>query len=458
MKKFLITLSGFIALLGMFTMSAQVVGSDSDQVPRMESRTESRTEPRMEWFGAAKLGIFIHWGIYAVDGIDESWSFFNEYISYDDYMKQLDGFTASKYDPVKWAKLIKQSGANYAVLTSKHHDGVALWPTKQSDLNVIEKTSAGRDLIAPYVKALRKEGLHVGLYFSQLDWSHPDYPHFTKSEKRYVKDSVRWDRFLSFNKAQLKEVVTEYKPELLWFDGDWDYNAEQWRAKELSQSVREWNPGIILNSRINGFGDYATPEQGLPISRPDEKYWELCMTMNDSWGFQHNDKNYKTPYQVIRIFVDCISMGGNLLLDIGPKADGTIPEEQVTILKELGRWTNKHQEAIYSTSAGIPPGHFYGPTTLSNDKQILYLFLPHKPNGPIVLKGIKNKINRIWVVGNGTKLSSQILMKQYWSPVPGILYIDVPELVLDEEVTVLAVLLNGPIELYRKDGEVIESN
>ena len=147
--------------------------------------TEEQKAKRMDWFEDAKLGIFIHWGIYAVNGIDESWSFYNDYIPYQEYMKQLDGFTASNYDPDYWAKLIKESGAKYAVLTSKHHDGVALWDTKQNDLSVVKKTPAKRNLIKPFVNALRKNKLKVGLYYSHLDWSHPDYPHFTKMKKRY---------------------------------------------------------------------------------------------------------------------------------------------------------------------------------------------------------------------------------------------------------------------------------
>jgi alpha-L-fucosidase len=411
--------------------------------------TAEEKNKRMQWFQDAKLGIFIHWGIYAVDGIDESWSFFNGYISYKDYMKQLKGFTASKYRPEEWAKLIKESGAKYAVLTSKHHDGVALWDTKYNDLNVVDKTPAGRDLIKPYCEALRKNDLKVGLYFSHLDWSHPDYPHFTREEKRYKDEPARWERFLKFQRGQIEEIAKKYKPDLLWFDGDWDYSAEKWKAKELREKIFQWLPNTIVNSRINGYGDYATPEQGLPVIKPEGEWWELCMTMNDSWGFQHNDKNYKTPNQIIRIFVDCISLGGNLLLDIGPEADGTIPPEQVNILKELGRWTKKHADAVYGTTAGIPYGHFYGPTALSKDKQLLYLFLDYKPKGPVIIKGLKNQINRIWVLGNGTKLSWDVKMKQYWSAVPGIVYIDVPEQVLDEQVTVLAVLLRGPVDLYR---------
>jgi len=415
-------------------------------------------EKQMQWFEDAKLGIFIHWGIYSVNGIDESWSFFNDYISYDDYMKQLNGFTASKYDPAAWAKLIAESGAKYSVVTTKHHDGVALWDTKCNDLSVVKKSPAKKDLIAPFVKELRKNDVHVGLYYSLLDWSHPDYPNKTRNVKRYTDDPERWKRFVDFDFCQLEELSKQFKPDLFWFDGDWEQSAEKWKAKELAESLRSWNKNVILNSRIQGYGDYATPEQGLPITRPDNRYWELCMTMNDSWGYQHNDHNYKTPNQVIRMLVDCVNKGGNLLLDIGPKPDGTIPEEQVEILKELGRWTNKHSEAIYGTRAGIPFEHYYGPTALNKKGDILYLFVPHKPNGPLMLKGIKNNINRMWVVGNGTKLNWDVKMKQYWSAVPGIVYIDVPEKVLDEQVTVIAVLLDGKVDLYREKGQVIESN
>jgi alpha-L-fucosidase len=397
---------------------------------------------RMQWFKEAKLGIFIHWGIYAVNGIDESWSFFNGYLSHDDYMKQLDGFTAKKYDPEYWADLIKQSGAQYAVLTSKHHDGVALWPTKCNDLHL------KKDYIKPLMKALRRNGIKAGLYFSLLDWSHPDYPNFTKTEKRYEDDSLRWKNFVNFNFCQINEIIEHYNPDLWWFDGDWEQSAEKWNAPQIRENILSANPKAIINSRLRAYGDYSTPEQGLPISKPEAEYWELCMTMNDSWGYQHNDKNYKSPNQVIRIFVDCISMGGNLLLDIGPKADGTIPDEQVKLLKELGRWTNKHAEAVYGTRGGISPKYFYGPTALSADKKTLYLYLDGKPNGPVMVKGLKNKVNRIWVVGNGTKLAYDIKMKQYWSATPGILYIEVPEEVLDPQVTVISILLDGEIDLY----------
>ncbi len=427
------------------------VYSQSIETPELKAK-------RMQWFKDAKLGIFIHWGIYAVNGIDESWSFHNNYLSYDDYMKQLKGFTTAKWDPNQWADLIKESGAKYSVLTTKHHDGVALWNTKLSDLNVVKKTPAGRDLVGPWVDAIRKRGIKVGLYFSLLDWSDPNYPNFTRDQVKYTDDSAKWNKFVAFNFGQLKELATKYNPDLYWFDGDWEQRAEKWKAKELRKTLSDINPRVIFNSRLQGYGDYGTPEQGLPITRPKDKYWELCMTINESWGYQGTDRDFKSANQIIRIFTDCLNLGGNLLLDIGPKADGTIPAEEVSVLKELGRWTTKHHEAIYGSEAGIPLGHYYGATTLSKDKDILYLFLDGKPNGPLLIKGLKNQVNRIWVVGNGTKLSWRVMGKSYWSEVPGLLYIDVPEKVLDNQVTVIAVLLKGPVDLYGDTGQVINSN
>lgn len=429
----------------------------------LHSQIEDSTvhdKAKMQWFKDAKLGIFIHWGLYAVDGIDESWSFFNGYISHEDYLKQTKGFTAKKYDPDNWAQLIKESGAKYSVITSKHHDGFALWDTKFGDLNAVKGSAAKKDVLTPFVNALRKNDLKVGIYYSLPDWSYPDYTHFTRDSLRYdiKREPERWNRFLKYYQGQLNELSENYNPDLYWFDGDWEHSSEEWQAPKVRQLLLDKNQKTILNSRLKEQGDYATPEQGMPITRPKSNYWELCMTMNDSWGYQKNDHEYKTTNQIIGIFADVISNGGNLLLDIGPKADGSIPEEQVQILKGLGRWTNKHREAIYGTVAGIPKEHFYGPTTLSKDHSLLYLFVKGDPKGEVVLRGLKNKINRIWVVGQGTKLAHQVVGKVYWSHYPGITYVKIPEHVLDEQMTVLAVLLDGKIDLYREDGAVIESN
>jgi alpha-L-fucosidase len=174
--------------------------------------------------------------------------------------------------------------------------------------------------------------------------------------------------------------------------------------------------------------------------------------MNDSWGFQHADTNYKTPYEIITIFADVISMGGNLLLDIGPKEDGTIPQEQVEILTELGTWTRKHDEAIFDTRKGIPYGHFYGPSTLSADSTILYLFLTQGPSDKAVIKGLRNQILEASVLGTNTKIQHKIVGKISWSPVPGIVYFDIPWEAIDPYTTVLKLKLDGPVSLYRGKG------
>jgi len=412
----------------------------------LTAAAQQKSEDRMKWFGDARLGIFIHWGIYSVNGIDESWSFYNEQISYDDYMKQLNGFTASDYDPEAWVRLIKESGARYAVLTSKHHDGVALWDTKLSSLNVVDSTPAARDLIRPFINALRKSGLKAGLYYSLLDWSHPDYPNMTRSVKRYDTDTIRWARFVKFSHGQIAELDREFRPDLWWFDGDWEQSADMWRAPEIRKMILDSNPDAIINSRLAGYGDYGTPEQGLPVRPPHDKYWELCMTINDSWGYQGKDRNYKSPSQVIRIFAECISMGGNLLLDIGPKPDGTIPEEQAEVLKELGRWTSKHSQAIFGTVAGLPKECFEGPSTMKSDSTVVFLFFKGNCGGELMLEGVKNRINKAFVVGNGTNLDVKEYLRPSWSDHAGVYFIKVPEEVLDDQMTVIGLSLDGKLK------------
>lgn len=409
---------------------------------------------KMQWFADAKLGIFIHWGIYSVNGIDESWSFYNKKISHPDYMKQLAGFTASRYNPDTWAALIKESGARYAVITTKHHDGVALWPTRENHYSVIKNTPARRDVLTPLYKALDKQGIKRGAYFSLIDWSHPDYPAFTKDSNRYriADEPQRWERFRTFYQAQINELNHAYHPDLWWFDGDWEHNAAEWEAATVRSSILKATPGAILNSRLQGYGDYETPEQNFPVTRPAFHWWELCMTINNNWGYQPQDTAWKTPYEVITIFADAISNGGNLLLDIGPKEDGTIPAPQVRVLKELGKWNKKHAPAIFNTLGGIAQGHFYGPTTLSKDSATLYLFIPAKATGQVMIKGLKNKIREIQVVGGTQTLTHKIVGKISWSPVPGLVYIPVPPAVQDEYMTVLAVKLDGPIQLYKGRG------
>jgi len=414
----------------------------------------SVTEGKMQWFSDAKLGIFIHWGIYAVDGVDESWSFHNRKMSWTDYMRQLKGFTASRYDPAAWASLIRESGARYAVTTTKHHDGVALWDTREAQYDVKDNTPAGRDLLSPLFSALRKEGVRAGAYYSLIDWSHPDYPGFIKDSARYriADDPARWQRFTRFNHAQIAEVDRLLKPELWWFDGDWEHKAGDWQAEKIRVDILKSNPAAIINGRLAGHGDYATPEQNFPVKKPEARWWELCMTLNNNWGYQPSDTNWKTPYEVISIFADVVSNGGNLLLDIGPREDGTLTPQQVNVLRELGRWNRKHGEAVFGTLAGLPAGHYYGPSTISKDSSTLYLFLPSRVSGKVVVRGLSTPIERIQVMGHDRSLSHKVVGKISWSAVPGLVYIDVPADLHDEHVTVLRMRLKGPLRLYRGEG------
>jgi alpha-L-fucosidase len=420
--------------------------------------------PRMTmqpWFPDAKLGVFLHWGIYAVNGIPESWSFFLGDISHEDYMRQLDGFTAERYDPDAWADLFRRAGARYAVLTAKHHDGVALWDTQAGDLSVAKRTPAGRDLVGPYAEALRRHDLRVGLYFSHLDWSHPDYATVRPAtveglvDNPYAvpapgaEDAARWERFLAFHRAQINELLERFEPDLLWFDGQWERDEHQWRFAELREQILARSPQTILNARLLGHGDYATPEQGAPVIAPSGP-WELCLTVNDSWGYQTQDHNHKSVRQLVRIFAEVIGAGGNLLLDVGPRADGTILPEQADRLLGLGGWIDRHREAVYGTVAGLPWGHHYGPSTLSADRRTLYLTCFDVPREFVAVRGLRNSVRRATVLGSGVELAHRVV-GGFGEHVPGMLYVEAPSAV-DEYATVLALELDGELDLYRGTG------
>ncbi|MEU8485961.1 alpha-L-fucosidase [Streptomyces sp. NPDC048641] len=420
--------------------------------------------PMQPWFSDAKLGIFLHYGIYAVDGVPESWSFYTGKVTHEQYMNQLDGFTASKYDPSAWADLFARAGAKYAVLTARHHDGVALWDTAEGDLNAVRHTPAGRDLIAGYVDALREQDLKVGLYYSHSDWNHPDYasirhpepPNGEVSTNPYShaepgkEDPQAWARYIAYRDGQVGELVERFQPDLLWFDGEWERSEEQWGMRELSEQILAGNPDTVLNARMLSYGDYATPEQGVPLQAPDGP-WELCLTVNDSWGYQHQDDNHKSVRQLVRYFTETIGMGGNLLLDVGPREDGTIPEEQVERLEGLGAWIAKHVDAVYGTVAGLPAGHHYGPSTLSADRRTLYLVCFDAPREAVSVRGLRNTVERVTVLGTDRELGHHVTGGL--GEVPGVTWIDAPDAAdIDDQATVLAVELDGELDLYRGTG------
>ena len=425
-----------------------------------------------EWFRKAKLGIFIHYGIYAVGDVSESWSFHNGQISHADYMKQCEGFTASRYDPKAWAELFVRAGARYAVMTSKHHDGVALFDTKYSDLSVVKKTPAGRDLVKEYVEAMREAGLKVGLYYSLLDWTDERYrsiyPEGAKPEDCLKdvfgspaggpEDPEKWKEFLQFNNDQIRELMTNYgKIDLLWFDGDWERSAAQWNMPAFRAYLHSLNPDVVCNSRMQGYGDYATPEQGIPILGPKGP-WEFCVTINDSWGYRPSDNDYKTSRQVIRIFCDCLTLGGNLLLDVGPKEDGTLDERQVKVLEDLGAFIRDNEEAVYDTGRGLTYQQFLGGSTISEDKKTIYLFLYDRPAEHVCVKGVRTRVKRVTVLHTGEELAFSYTGSIPWEGIAGTLWIWAEHMQMHSLTTVLKLELEGEIAYNLGSGEVLTQN
>jgi alpha-L-fucosidase len=422
---------------------------------------DTPTDSIPEWVKDAKLGIFIHWGIYSVKPTGESWPMRNGEISVKDYMAQLEGFTAAKYDPDAWARLFKEAGADYAVLTTKHHDGVALWDTQANDLSVVKKSPAGRDLVGPFVKALRKQNLKVGLYYSHLDWSHPDYNSVQKPgrkatnpfEYRGHDDPEAWERFLRFHRKQMKELCVNYSPDYLWFDGNWERSEEQWRIDELCDQLEQWRPGVIYNKRIGADrGIIGSAEQSLPIFPPDDEEWEFCMTSNDHWSYMPGDDNWKTPAQIVRIFVETVSMDGKLLLNIAPDAQGVFEDKSKALLRELGQWNARHREAIWNTRKGISRYHCNLPTTVSTDNKTLYVFLFDQPRSELLIKGLLSKVETVTILGEERKVPFLRRCGAGWAQAPYMLWIDLPHNLEMGYGRVVKVHLSEPIRTF--GGEV----
>lgn len=439
-----------------------------------------------DWFKDAKLGIFIHWGIYAVQRRGgESWPIVNAAVSYDDYLGQMKEFPASAYDPDAWADLFVQSGAKYAVLTTKHHDGVALWPTKQDGPSIPNQTDLP-DLVAGFVDAVRKKNLKVGLYFSHTDWSNLDHfsvitgktpdelrqlrkeaTNFRELWAKHQKDvdlsdsaehQAAWQRFLDFHRGQLTEILTNYGTiDLIWFDVMLQRKGFDYKTAELRDFVHGITEKTVINSRLAEHGDYETPEQFIPVHPPRGK-WELCVTTNNTWSYTGREEQYKSPYEIITMLCECLGMGGNMLLNVGPDEKGVIPGQQVEILKALGRWVDKHQEAVYGTVRGLPHGYAYHFSAMNKARDTIYLYLAHTPKEATPIKGIKNDIKAITVLGNGAECCHKRVGGAAWIGVPGTLWIDVPKDALDPEVTVLKVELKERLDLYGGEGVEIDVN
>lgn len=385
-------------------------------------------DPRTAWFRHARFGMFIHWGIYAIPARGE-WVRNKEKISDEDYQVFFEEFNPVRYDPSRWARLARLAGMKYAVITTKHHDGFCLFDSEHTDFKATN-TPARRDLIRQYVEAFRAEGLKVGFYYSLLDWHHEHYPIDRLHPLRDLPDgqgpkAIKRDtsRYVDYLHKQVRELMTNYgKIDILWFDFSYDNMAgETWRATELVAMVRKLQPHIILNRRLTlghadpdeqsaGLGDLATPEQMIPATgvvdakgRP--QLWEACMTMNSHWGYARDDRNFKSPRQLVHMLVECVSKGGNLLLNVGPTALGEVQEEAQDALLEIGAWMNVNGESIYGCSRAPLPKPDWGRYTLSADGKTLYAHILERPMGPIMLEGLGGKIAKARLLADGSEVS-----------------------------------------------------
>lgn len=432
-----------------------------------------------DWFKTAKLGIFIHWGLNAVNGIHFSWPIARGQISFNDYKEQRHSFTADKFDPSEWATLIKASGAKYAVLTTKHHDGFPLFDTQYTDYNSVKAAPCACDLVAPYCQAFKDAGIKVGLYFSNTDWADDDHLRVMLNMSQKEVDALRkaptnfsalhdiiktqevgddkreleicWERFMTRYKGQIRELVTRHQPDVLWFDVMWMRKGFSWEQENVIKMISELSPNTICNNRLHGVGDYETPENFIPHYRIDRP-WELCASMNMGWNPRKDIVDIeKNTHQIIRLFCECITRGGNLLLNIGPDEHGLIPESSKKRLLEIGRWTHKYAEAIYPTIAGLKSEYFLGGSTLSEDHKTLYLFAYDCSHGQLMLDGIYNPIKNITSLVNGEKLTHMIEGAASWLNIPGRIWIQVPQNAIDELCTVIKIEFEEPIRLLPLD-------
>lgn len=393
---------------------------------------------RTEWFVHDRFGMFIHWGLYAIPARGE-WIRSVERISVEDYQPYFEEFNPVDFDPKAWAKACKNAGMKYAVLTAKHHDGFCLFDTALTDFKSTN-TLCGRDLVREYLDAFRAEGIRVGLYYSIIDWRHPDYPHYgdrhhpMRDNEAYkeLEAGRNFDNYLAYMHGQVKELCTNYgKLDLLWFDFSYDdMTGEKWRATDLVRMVRSYQPDIIIDNRLevsgSGFGslltgnpneysgDFVSPEQIVPPEgirdvNGNPVLWEACITMNNNWGYCATDKNFKSADMMIKKLVECVGKGGNLLLNVGPDAKGNIPEESLEILAGIGRWMKRNSKSIYGCGLADLPKPDFGRITRNGN--LIYYHVTEPLVGFVPLTGIRpDQIKKVRLLQDG----SEMLVDQGW--------------------------------------------
>jgi alpha-L-fucosidase len=360
------------------------------------------------WFTQDRLGLFIHWGLYSAAARHE-WVKNYEQITDQDYQKYFDHFDPDLYDPRLWAEEAKKAGMKYAVITTKHHDGFCLWDSTLTSYKA-PNTPARRDVLRPFVEAFRSEGFKTGFYHSLLDWRHPEFPvdglHPQRDDLAFREAQKGRDvrKYSEYLHGQTRELLSQFgRIDILWFDYsythlDWGWSKgkgkDDWQSEKLLAMVRQLQPGIILNDRLEVGGDLVTPEQYQPREwmkvNGQPVLWEACQTLNGSWGYHRDNLDWKSTEMLIKMLVDTVSKGGNLLLNVGPNARGEFEPKAIDRLRGIGAWMRLHGRSIYGCTASsfTPPLD----CRFTQNGSRLYLHIFNWPFRHIHLEGLANRV------------------------------------------------------------------
>ncbi len=359
-----------------------------------QDATDRARARRLKWFQQARFGMFVHWGLYSQLGRHE-WVMNRERIPVAEYEPLADTWRPKKGAARQWARMAKSAGMKYMVMTTKHHEGFCLWDTKQTDYNAVRR-GPGRDLVREYVDACREFGLRVGLYYSLMDWHHPD-------GARCAKDEAARRRFIDFTRGCVRELCTNYgRIDVLWYDVPWPLEtAELWESASTNAMVRKLQPHILINNRSKLPEDFGTPE-GRVVAAERGRAWEACMTFNGSWGYMPSAIDWRSVREVIGMLNTAAAGQGNLLLNIGPAPDGSIPSEAIERLTAVGKWIAQNGEALYGKVDRVDGKMEWMPTgwwTLKG--RTAYYWCNRWPGTTLAIGGLRTKLLRASYLATG---------------------------------------------------------